>query len=89
MDGKFPLSTFSGRVNFLFLSCYVRDLKSSPMIPDRDRFAIARYDRDDLDLNGDWLVSGNNLNLAFLNLSIFSDFSICDFHFQTDKVNFA
>ena len=59
------------------------------MIPDRDRFAIARYDRDDLILNGDWLVSANNLNLAFLNLSIFSDFSICDFHFQTDKVNFT
>ena len=59
------------------------------MIPDRDRFAIARYDRDDLILNGDWLVSANNLNLAFLNLSIFSDFSICDFHFRTDKVDFA
>ena len=59
------------------------------MILDRDRFAIARYDRDDLLLNGDWLVLANNLNLAFLNLSIFLDFSICDFHFQMDKIHFS
>ena len=51
-------------------------MKSSPTIPDRDRFAIARYDRDDLILNGDWLVSANNLNLAFLNLSRLVSFLI-------------
>ena len=59
------------------------------MIHDRDRFAIARYDRDGLILSGDWLVSANNLNLAFLNLSIFSDFLICGFHFGTDKIHFS
>ena len=73
---------------FLFRSCYVRDLNSH-LILYRDRFAIARCDPDDLILNGDWLALANNLNQTFLILSIFSDFLTCDFHFATDKVNFA
>ena len=75
-------------VNFLFRACYVLGLNSHP-IPYHDRYAIARCDRDDSILNGDWSVLANNLNQASLNLSIFSDFLICDFHFKTDKLNLA
>ena len=70
--------------HFLLRACYVHDLNSHPILY-RDRFAIARCDLDDLFLNGDWLVLANNLNLSFLNLSVFSDFSTCDFHFTTDN----
>ena len=59
--------------HLLFRACYVLGLNSHP-IPYRDRSAIARCDRDDLIPNGDWSVLANNLNQAFLNLSIFSDF---------------
>ena len=73
---------------FLFRAYYVHDLNSHPILY-HDRFAIARCDPDDLILNGDWLALANNLNQTFLILSIFSDFLTCDFHFATDKVNFA
>ena len=73
MSSEFVTNFDDFMSTFLSRACYYLGLKSHP-IPYRGRSAIVRCDRDDSIPNDDWSVLANNLNQAFLNLSIFSDF---------------